>query len=487
MVLALPGQSNADGLGFGQAQQPTCKVTVAEGRNPSYFTTPLEMLGRQLTTGSLPSGTIIEVDLRSFVNPNLVRIRTNATDPASVGRWFYAGGGNVTQTPQQQQDTPCNVLTTQVIDPLTALTELEQDYGVLLRNESTFVWTETEIVEIYKGVVTTAAALDRLSDSSRITPELFRQIMITGDTLPYIVLYKAVGTPNSQEIAVAYTVPSGTETKSVSFGNNVNDASDNITDGGCVTFQGTGATTAPSPIPRTIVCNSLSITAGSEMILAGASGQTNLAFMQYLLVHELGHVFDNRTTSTNCSPTSATSPCRLLNLAFQGLASGSCPAYLRDSLRADALSELPDGSPDLSFTTTCTSVEDADSFRVIGIRSDLGQYGRRDRGWGAGPDNIFTDFQQHPADVFASDPLVLVLEEEAADMFLNWVYRTISNIPFTYLDPLSVPGTWSGFRNQSWGTYGSNAYTGSDSTYPGDARLEWMQIIMQNIFDEKGW
>jgi len=81
----------------------------------------------------------------------------------------------------------------------------------------------------------------------------------------------------------------------------------------------------------------------------------------------------------------------------------------------------------------------------------------------------------------------LVLEEEAADMFLNWVYRTISNIPFTYLDPLGVPGTWNGFRNQSWGTYGSNTYTGSDSTYPGDARLEWMQIVIQNIFDEKGW
>ena len=26
-----------------------------------------------------------------------------------------------------------------------------------------------------------------------------------------------------------------------------------------------------------------------------------------------------------------------------------------------------------------------------------------------------------------------------------------------------------------------------DDTYPGDARLEWMQIVMQNIFDEKGW
>ncbi len=441
------------------------------------------MLGEQSVVGTLVSDTVIEVDLRAFLNPNIVRISANPADPASIGRWFNAGDGNVTQTEQQQQNTPCEVLTTEAVDPVTARAELESNYGVLLRNESSFDWTPTEIAQVYRGVLTTAAAFDRLSNSTLTTPDLFRQIMTDGDLLPFIVLYKARGIDGSDQIPVNFSLPVAIENSppvNVSFTQEVND-------GGCITVPGTGSEVRPDPTPRTIVCNSLTLAGNTEIILGGAAGQTNLSFTQYLLVHELGHLFDNRTSSTNCGPTSAASPCRLLNLAFQGLSSAICPAFLRDSLRVDALSQPPVGVPNLSFTTTCTSVEDADSFRVIGIRSDLGRYGRRDRGWGTGPDNIFTDFQQHPADVFTSDPPALVLEEEAADMFLNWVYRTVSNIPFTYLNPLGVPGTWNGFRNQSWGTYGSNTYTGSDSTYPGDARLEWMQIVMQNIFDEKGW
>jgi len=179
-------------------------------------------------------------------------------------------------------------------------------------------------------------------------------------------------------------------------------------------------------------------------------------------------------------------------------------------LRQDNASPQPTSAPALVFRTTCVDVVDRLTFRVIGPRSDLnGIYGRRDRGWGTGPDNIFTDFQQHPSEVFSIltarvcpsedigsscyDPSI-VLEEEAADMFLNWIYRTLSNIPFSYLTEL--PGTWNGFRNQSWGTYGSNSYDGNDylivngeqeNLFSGDARLEWMQIVMQNIFDEKGW
>jgi len=516
-----------------QVVYPTCTITVASGRNISYFDSPLKMLGQQTAAGNLPSGTIIEVDLRSFINPNVVRISANATDAASVGRWFYTGDGNVTQSPEQLRDTPCSrdgidVLTTETIDATNALVELQEDYGVLLRNEGSFVWTETEIVEIYKGVVSTAAALDRLSSSTLTTAELFRQIMTSGDLLPYIILYKGQGvqdnlsTPEVNEaieLAVTFTVPTPTTPQTlvpISFGNDINDDVDNVTNGGCITFQGTGARTDVPSIPRTIVCNSLPITAGGEMILAGAGGQANLSFTQYLLVHELGHIFDNRTSSTSCltsatTPTNPASPnCRLLNLAFQGVSSSACPVFLSDMLRQDNASPQPTSAPALVFRTTCVDVVDRLTFRVIGPRSDLnGIYGRRDRGWGTGPDNIFTDFQQHPSEVFSIltarvcpsedigsscyDPSI-VLEEEAADMFLNWIYRTLSNIPFSYLTEL--PGTWNGFRNQSWGTYGSNSYDGNDylivngeqeNLFSGDARLEWMQIVMQNIFDEKGW
>jgi hypothetical protein len=50
-----------------------------------------------------------------------------------------------------------------------------------------------------------------------------------------------------------------------------------------------------------------------------------------------------------------------------------------------------------------------------------------------------------------------------------------------------IRGTWQGYRNQSWGTYGPNVFNGNDDSYPGDARSEWMDIVMQNIFTEKGW
>ncbi len=192
--------------------------------------------------------------------------------------------------------------------------------------------------------------------------------------------------------------------------------------------------------------DSQSSSAGADMILAGATGQTNLSFTQYLLVHELGHIFDNRTTSANCSPTSATLPCRLLNLALQGVSSGVCPTYLRDSLRIDAISTPPPNVAPLVFQTTCVDLVDSQLRAVMGRPN--GTFARGERGWGTSPDNIFTDFQQHPGEVFRSDSSDLVLEETAADMFLNWVYRIVTNIPTSFRT--GVPGSWLGYRNMSW-------------------------------------
>jgi hypothetical protein len=268
-----------------------------------------------------------------------------------------------------------------------------------------------------------------------------------------------------------------------------------VGDGGCAAIQGTGSVTTGSLIPRIIACDSLDISANTEIILGGAAGQANRAFTEYVLVHELGHLFDNRTILGTD---------RLLNLAFQGLASGDCPLFLQSVLPINA--NLPSPTP-LSFDSSCVDVVDSKTRRVLGIRTELGKYGRRDRGWGTGPDNTFTDFQQHPGGVFSIltknlcpssedilsscyDPSI-VIEEEAADMFLNWVYRSISNIPLTYLTSFSAtppgPGTWNGFLNQSWGTYEPNKYNGNDNLYPGDARMEWMQIVMKTIFAQKGW
>jgi hypothetical protein len=435
--------------------EQTCTVTIANRTIYGYATAIEALLGKGAPTIDLNGKTNVVVDLRSILNPNIVRGKKEG-----VSFWFNSGDLNVSSATGN-----CNLLPTEFYTVAETTTFLERDYGVLLRNEANFAWTATEIFEIYKGVVKTAAAFSMTSASTQPSAALFKQIMTQGDLLPYIVFYKAKGSRGSTQLSGTFTVPDPSTGSSVNVPFTVS-----VGDGGCAAIQGTGSVTTGSPVPRIIACDSLDISANTEIILGGAAGQANRAFTEYVVVHELGHLFDNRTILGTD---------RLLNLAFQGLASGNCPAFLINVIKKDDLAPPPQNAAPLKFKTTCVDIVDSGKLAVIGRPN--GSFVRGERGWGTGPDSVFTDFQQHPGEVFARDSAELIVEEVAADMFLNWTYRIISNIPLTYLQ--EVPGNWIGFKNIDW----RNNTEKNDQSFPGDARMEWMQIVMKAIFENKGW
>jgi hypothetical protein len=137
---------------------------------------------------------------------------------------------------------------------------------------------------------------------------------------------------------------------------------------------------------------------------------------------------------------------------------------------------------------------------------------RGTRGWGSGAPEIGlcgsasqivpTDFQQNPCeyitwlalisqqyrDRFSGDqnPAVTEIEEAGADMFLNWVYRSISQNDSTDID-------YQGFLNVDWSdcTDASEcadaiaALPNSDG--PGDDRWIWMNLGMAEFFVYYGW
>lgn len=364
-------------------------------------------------------------------------------------------------------------------DPRTPSQILEEDYGVLLRHEQGFPWTEAEISEIYAGVTTTATAFGLLSDRSESDSELFKIIMTEGDSIGYLVVYKALDLPDVTNLQITFDVPNVINTISFNY---------EVSDGGCKVYE--------IDPPRTIICNSydelpgtnapILLNTNAPLVLRGASGSPlgNKFFTQYVLVHELGHIFDTRA--------------EWWSNAFDSLARGVCPEFLKDRLPENVYQEYPNGVDELDFPTHCTDVVDINGWRLIGVSNN--GYIRRDRGWGSGPDTDLTDFQQHPGRVFASDEESTVQHEEEADMFLNWVYRKISNKPPTYMisvptllsnNTFSVEGLWLGFHNLSWepvpvdnGEYPNDA---RDDSYPGDSRFEWANVVLIEVFKEKSW
>jgi len=248
---------------------------------------------------------------------------------------------------------------------------------------------------------------------------------------------------------------------------------------GCQTFQ--GSNDADNPTLRTIVCN------GTDPV------------NQYTLVHELGHIFDNRSTLPN-------QELGALFQAVEGTYNGNCPEFLRNE-RAD-LDEDGKGDPIIDFTadapgffgSSCTRIagyvnlaaDPSDQeLNVVMGRINVGtttRWARGERGWGSGPDNVFTNFQQHPPDfpIFQDDDDLTRIDETAADMFLNWAYRRVTNNPpsIAFQDSDQVPGNWEGFKNRSWI---GNSSGSDDNSFPGDARFRWVTIVMQQIFSEKDW
>lgn len=442
-----------------------CIVTIRSDPPVYGYETPLDALlddtGNDIVNITGRSDVIVIE--RSIVNADVVRAKFDEAN--SIEFWFYSGGDIADIITIDE----CNALPVETVDSSELVAELQDDYGVLLRHETDYEWTEGEIHEIYAGVISTAASFALISSSQLPPPALFRTIVNEGDTLPYIVLYKGVvDTPELHHLAVTFTMPdpsdpTGTNTLTISFGDQEEEA---VTNGGCRTFQGSGsAPQPPAAKPRMIVCNSLDlIVPGGGLILAGVEVlQSNPPFTQYVLVHEFGHIFNNRTRA---SDPNATDYLGKLYEAVDETHSNDCA--------------------DSSGNPTGYCITDNSNGVVMGFVFD--GWTRGSRGWGSGPANIFTDFQQHPEDYFLSrDNLEARLDETGADMFLNWIYRKLNNNPPSYQ---VVPGNWQGFVNKSWNPKETGCYVSAgcpDSDYSGDARFIWMNGKMAKIFQEMGW
>lgn len=220
-------------------------------------------------------------------------------------------------------------------------------------------------------------------------------------------------------------------------------------------------------------------------------------FKKQTIVHELGHVIDNNSFLPTTNGRGA------LYRAVESTATGNCTSSPLSQF------DLINGTPvpmTTNFSSNCFVVNDAkvnaSGGRIMGRNAAL-VWSRGDRGWGTGPSNVITDFQQHPPYL---DPLYNAcdnltnltteqkdrckqrpIEEAVADMFLNWVYRTL-DAP----TPLktSVPGAWDGFHNTSWITTTPSCVNTAgcdDYNFPGDARFDWMGFLLQTISLQKVW
>jgi hypothetical protein len=318
-------------------------------------------------------------------------------------------------------------------------------YGIRLSTG----WTSSEQTAIQTAVQNVAEAFRiQLGISSSV--EAFNRVMVNGNDPQYVYFFKANAPSESVTIVYPPELNKPNHTVTVDFP-------------GCLAVNS-------NELPRTIVCN-----------WGTSAGQTAL-YPEHAIVHELGHTFSNRSqllTSPNPQEQRG-----LLFAAVQGTYSGACsPNFLPPTHPDVADPNAPDPFDNMEFTdSTCDGIADLTGGNVMGIDTG-GTWQRGKRGWGSGPDNIFTPFQQHPPGKFTGESSDTRVDETAADMFLNWVYRRRTNNPPSY--QVTEPGTWDGFKNLSWV---GNVTTGvTDGKFTGDARFEWMNRVMNRIFSVKGW
>jgi hypothetical protein len=219
----------------------------------------------------------------------------------------------------------------------------------------------------------------------------------------------------------------------------------NSTDSG-IEFNYTGSTSTPycitnksaSPLEARITCGG------------------GFTITKYTLVHELGHVFVDRASSFYTQLESAA---------------------VRDA-------NPNNNGPHAVFGGGFTDRTGASDWRrgERGWGSPRAQIGRCD-GSIPVPTPILapSDFQQNPCDIVDSQypfaqngPLrVTEIEEAAADMFLNWVYKAQGN---------------GGFLNRDWSgclPAGCDDLVTGDVT--GDTRMNWMSSTLSSIFANSQW
>jgi hypothetical protein len=258
---------------------------------------------------------------------------------------------------------------------------------------------------------------------------------------------------------------------------------------------------------------------------------------QYTIVHELGHVFQHRTTEIINPSNPQAHPCYNANATSHSInfcmeipvpsASGSLGTgdtyfifgkrtfyYTRNQV-ATLLQRL--GIP--------TTVLTAEAFTYAAyIANDPtlyyeanSEWYRGIRGWGSptgqqvgpcdgdAPSNFVpTDFQQNPCEFYPwieaalrgispQDPSLIPLgvvehEEALGDMFVNWVYRTLTNgqsgqVGFGNLDGKGLPDS-NVITNLATLVPGSFP---QQRNGPGDDRFYWMNSVVIRFFNYYGF
>ncbi|NJO82524.1 MAG: hypothetical protein HC828_06650 [Blastochloris sp.] len=187
---------------------------------------------------------------------------------------------------------------------------------------------------------------------------------------------------------------------------------------------------------------------------------------EYVITHEFGHLFDNQAARQN---------------------GRALREYVADTGR--------DATPTVPGVHGPGAILDTNGDVVMGaVVSCNNNWLRGERGWGSGPGSrynpltafctpqapVYTDFQQNTPPY---DTLPEAYEETAADMFLNWVYRKLD---------------LGGFLNRDWRPHVTATPTGpscneilegcdNSQAASGDARFNWMQTVMNEIFTARGW
>jgi hypothetical protein len=461
-------QAQATGTAAAQTAQatqtPTCTVTIAAASNLPYFNSPLDTHIQQNSPGNLPVGTNVVVDLRSFIDFNIVRI----SNPSNLqGRWFYSGGGNVTAVPPSQ----CGGL-------------LVENPGYAIRIVSDSVtsldWTDFEKQEIRLAVEEIGTAFATVTTQGSSTPvQAFNRVYTTvpNGYPDYVLVVRA----NSGAESTLNLNPNGIPDVTVNFtdlnNNQVTGFYEDIDQGNCKAFEARQIPVNGNPVfmPSAIVCNGT--------LLNGPSDAPNTAqppspeageASQHTIVHEFGHIFDYLTATG-------------VGLVTETIDGGPNAGVLGVS-----------GSFVLGG---CEAINTNNrSATVMGIFDDDWTRGRR--GWGSAPP--FSTFLQS---LDSADPL-----EAAADMFLNWVYRTNrggtttitgyftggETAPTGGCTPLEqqqqigqIPETWTGggFYNRAPADNQDITATNTlfDWALSGDIRHALMNDIMSGIFNNKGW
>ncbi len=434
------------------------------------------------------------------------------------------------------QDSICSSIgpdTTTVYTLTTPQTTIEdiRDYGVDIRAEEDlredpqgnivphFGWEDAELDQILLGLQRTADAL-QLTGVQQGRPRFiaFRTVMICGITSsdPQKECNNGAGGSAVPDYMLFIRLPrtevSGSwyhtyyEEYTVDADGNTVPNNNFVNEDGCKTIQGGGT----ELYPRRVACRgnlyNPTSTIGSQY---GAQ-----IIDTHVVVHELGHVFDNRSGAAQGG---------LLERIDIGYVDPSGGPNFFD-YKSDSNARLRD----CGFVTfqgqqvriLYMTDEDIQSYNNANPRDGLQRYSigtimgdwtnndtsgwtRGTRGWGTILDTnspYISDFQINPSEDSVSDnPNTLTTNETvfdeqseaAADMFLNWVYRITSptsSIPnltsSSYADDActfdTTIGNWEGFRNID----GAEA---SDSSLPGNRRYWWMHREVNDILTDRGW